>query len=66
MLVFDDSGSVAEVGHDPTAPTRIIEVGCTLADITARTVFGVMIFMIARRKSTAYSESQKGAAQPTE
>ncbi|MGX0977101.1 Ca-activated chloride channel family protein [Roseovarius sp. MBR-51] len=30
MLVFDGSGSMAEVGHDPTAPTRIIEARVAL------------------------------------
>ncbi|ARE83448.1 vWA domain-containing protein [Roseovarius sp. MS2] len=30
MLVFDGSGSMAEVGHDPTAATRIIEARAAL------------------------------------
>ena len=54
------------VGLEGGAATTIIEVGYTLADITAKAVFGVMIFMIAQRKSVSYFESQKGAVQPAE
>ena len=32
MLVFDGSGSMGEVGHDPTAPTRIIEARRAVRD----------------------------------
>ena len=44
----------------------MIEVGYTIADITAKAVFGVLIFMIAQRKSVAYFESQKLSGQPAE
>ena len=54
------------VGLEGATATTIIEVGYTAADITAKAIFGVMIFLIAQRKSTAYFESQKGAAQPAE
>ena len=35
------------------AAVTVIEVGYTLADVIAKAVFGVMIFMIAVRKSNA-------------
>lgn len=38
---------------DGGAATTLIEVGYTVADIVAKAVFGVMIFMIAVRKSQA-------------
>jgi len=54
------------VGLDGGAATVVIEVGYTIADITAKAVFGVLIFMIAQRKSAAYFESQRASAQPAE
>jgi hypothetical protein len=36
---------------DGGTATTVIEVGYTIADIVAKAVFGVMIFMIAVRKS---------------
>jgi hypothetical protein len=36
---------------DGGTATTVIEVGYTIADIIAKAVFGVMIFMIAVRKS---------------
>lgn len=49
------------VGLDGGAATVVIEVGYTIADITAKAVFGVLIFMIAQRKSVAYFENQRAA-----
>jgi bacteriorhodopsin len=54
------------IGLEGATATTIIEVGYTVADITAKAVFGVLIFMIAQRKSVAYFESQKASAQPAE
>ena len=54
------------VGLDGGTATTVIEVGYTLADITAKAVFGVLIFVIAQRKSKSYFENQKGSAQPAE
>jgi bacteriorhodopsin len=54
------------VGLEGATATTIIEVGYTAADITAKAIFGVLIFMIAQRKSAGYFESQKGTAQPAE
>ncbi|GGD04646.1 bacteriorhodopsin-like [Aquisalinus flavus] len=58
------------VGLDSAAATVIVEVGYTIADITAKAVFGVLIFMIAQRKSASYFEShkapvEKAAVRPT-
>ena len=54
------------IGLDGGTATVVIEVGYTIADITAKAVFGVLIFMIALRKSAPYFESQKTSAQPAE
>ena len=54
------------VGLEGAMATTIIEVGYTAADITAKAIFGVLIFLIAQRKSVSYFESQKGAATPAE
>ena len=54
------------VGVDGGTATTVIEVGYTVADITAKAVFGVLIFMIAQRKSTAYFANQTAAAQPAQ
>lgn len=52
------------VGLEGGTATAVIEVGYTAADVTAKAVFGVMIFMIAQRKSKDYFEKQEGAVQP--
>jgi hypothetical protein len=43
----------------------LIEVGYTIADITAKAVFGVLIYTIAVRKSEA-EQSADPALQPAE
>jgi bacteriorhodopsin len=40
---------------DGGTATAVIEVGYTIADVVAKAVFGVMIFMIAVRKSQSAS-----------
>jgi bacteriorhodopsin len=54
------------VGLEGATATTVIEVGYTIADIVAKAVFGVLIFLIAQRKSKAYFESIKAAPQPAE
>lgn len=50
------------LGIDGGSSRVIIEVGYTIADITAKAVFGVLIFMIAVRKSEAYFSGKKASA----
>ena len=45
------------VGLEGATATTVVEVGYTVADITAKAAFGVLIFMIAVRKSEAIAES---------
>lgn len=52
------------MGLDGASATVVIEVGYTIADIVSKAVFGVLIFVIAQRKSTAYFASQRAAGQP--
>ncbi|MFN4129005.1 MAG: bacteriorhodopsin-like [Paracoccaceae bacterium] len=54
------------VGLEGGAATVVIQVGYTIADITAKAVFGVLIFLIAQRKSVAYFASLRAAGQPAE
>jgi bacteriorhodopsin len=54
------------VGLEGGTATTVIEVGYTIADITAKAVFGVMIFMIAQRKSADYFTRQNPALQAAE
>ncbi len=54
------------IGLDGGTATVVIEVGYTIADLTAKAVFGVLIFMIALRKSAPYFEGQKSLAQPAQ
>lgn len=54
------------VGLEGGAATTVIEVGYTIADITAKAVFGVMIFIIAQRKSVSYFDQQKIVLRPAE
>ena len=54
------------IGLEGALATTIIEVGYTIADIVAKAVFGVLIFLIAQRKSGDYFESMRGSAQPAE
>lgn len=51
------------VGLDGATATTIVEVGYTVSDIVAKAVFGVLIYMIAVRKSQEYFDRQdrKGA-----
>lgn len=51
------------MGLDGGSATVVIEVGYTIADITSKAVFGVLIFMIAQRKSVSYFASQHAAAK---
>lgn len=53
-------------GFEGATAGTIIEVGYTIADITAKAVFGVMIFMIAERKSASYFQSLRSTVQPAE
>lgn len=52
------------IGLEGGTATTVIEVGYTIADITSKAVFGVMIFMIAQRKSAHYFDQQKIGLQP--
>ncbi|WP_372892966.1 bacteriorhodopsin-like [Rhodosalinus sp.] len=54
------------VGLDGATATTVIEVGYTIADLVAKAVFGVLIFLIAQRKSVAYFEKMKASTQPAE
>ncbi len=54
------------VGIEGAVATTIIEVGYTVADIVAKAVFGVLIFMIAMRKSAASNDGVVAQAQPAE
>jgi bacteriorhodopsin len=54
------------VGLEGATATTVIEVGYTIADIVAKAVFGVLIFLIAQRKSKAYFDSIKATPQPAE
>ena len=49
------------VGLDGGAAITAVEIGYTVADIVAKAVFGVFIFVIAMRKSQAESEEANGA-----
>ena len=51
------------VGIDGAAASTIIQVGYTIADLVAKAVFGVLIFMIAVRKSESYFARLDGAAK---
>lgn len=51
----------AAMGLDGGTAKVVVEVGYTIADITAKAVFGVLIFMIAQRKSVAYFGSLRAA-----
>jgi bacteriorhodopsin len=53
------------LGLDGGSATVLIEVGYTLADLTAKAVFGMLIFMIALRKSTAYFARRDALGHPT-
>lgn len=54
------------IGLEGGTATTVIEVGYTIADITSKAVFGVMIFMIAQRKSAHYFDQQKIGLRPAE
>jgi bacteriorhodopsin len=54
------------IGFEGATAQTIIQVGYTIADITAKAVFGVLIFMIAERKSVSYFQSLKPSLQPAE
>ena len=54
------------VGLDGATAATVIEVGYTIADIVAKAVFGVLIFLIAQRKSKAYFDNMKATPQPAE
>lgn len=54
------------IGLEGALATTVIEVGYTIADIVAKAVFGVLIFLIAQRKSRAYFEQAKPSLQPGE
>jgi len=54
------AGAVGLAGGDSLV---VIQVGYTIADITAKAVFGVLIFMIAQRKSAPYFAALNGAGK---
>jgi len=54
------------VGLDGATANTIVQVGYTVADLVAKAAFGVLIFMIALRKSEARSDTRAGAAVPAE
>jgi len=55
------------VGLDGATANTIIQVGYTVADIVAKAAFGVLIYMIAMRKSEAiFAERGTGDAVPAE
>jgi len=47
------------IGLDGGLATTIVEVGYTIADIVAKAVFGVLIYLIAVRKSQDYFDAQR-------
>jgi bacteriorhodopsin len=49
------------VGLEGTTALTVVQVGYTIADLVAKAAFGVLIFMIAVRKSEADSASSKAA-----
>ncbi|AWN15476.1 bacteriorhodopsin-like [Salinisphaera sp. LB1] len=53
---------VGAVGLDGATATTIIQIGYTIADLLAKAAFGVLIYMIAVRKSEA--EMRSGGTQP--
>jgi bacteriorhodopsin len=58
---------VGAVGVDGAIAETIIQVGYTLADLVAKAAFGVLIYMIALRKSQAeQGPGAQGAAVPAE
>lgn len=54
------------IGLEGATAATIIEVGYTIADITAKAMFGVLIYMIAVRKSEPYFAAQRNSVQPAE
>ncbi len=54
------------VGFDGGTATTIVEVGYTIADIVAKAAFGVLIYMIAIRKSAHDTRAQPAGAVPAE
>jgi bacteriorhodopsin len=54
------------VGLEGGASTAVIQIGYTIAEITAKAVFGVLIFLIAVRKSEAYFARSQYQSQPAE
>lgn len=51
------------VGLDGATANTVVQVGYTVADIIAKAAFGVLIFLIALRKSEAKTEESQGQAQ---
>ncbi len=51
------------VGIEGATASTIIQVGYTIADIVAKSVFGVLIYMIAVRKSGGLSDDAVGTSQ---
>lgn len=54
------------IGLGGAMATTVIEVGYTVADIVAKAVFGVLIFLIAQSKSRSYFERANSSVQPAE
>ena len=52
------------IGLDGATAETIIQVGYTIADLVAKAAFGVLIYMIALRKSEAYRQGQAHGAEP--
>lgn len=51
------------IGLDGATANTVIQVGYTIADIVAKAAFGVLIYMIAVRKSDAYEAASGGDAR---
>ena len=51
------------IGLDGATANTVIQVGYTIADLVAKAAFGVLIYMIAVRKSGAYEAASGGDAR---
>ncbi len=54
------------IGLDGATAQTVVQVGYTIADIIAKAAFGVLIYMIAVRKSEAAAPTATAAAVPAE
>ena len=54
------------IGLEGSTASTVVQVGYTIADLVAKALFGVLIFMIALRKTQADSDTSGGSAVPAE